>query len=73
MAWALYYIAKHPDVDAKIYEEIKAVLGNDDVDHTTMSDLVYVSLLLYESPQRRFRSDCAFAQSSQNLLLAPCG
>ena len=40
LTWAIYYIATHPELDKKMYEEIKAVLGDKDVDHTTIGDLV---------------------------------
>ena len=40
LAAAIYYIATHPDVDKKLFDEIKNVLGHKDVKETNISDLV---------------------------------
>lgn len=49
LAWALYFIASHPDVDKKVYEEIQTVLGDEDVDHTNMASLVYLRQVIDET------------------------
>ena len=40
LVWALYHIAKNPDVDRKIFEEMKTVLGKNNVDGANITDLV---------------------------------
>lgn len=40
LTWAFYFIATHPDVEQKVYEEIKAVLGEEDESYASMRDLV---------------------------------
>ena len=42
LAWGMYFIATHPEVDEKVYEEIQTVLGDEAVDHTNIGNLVYV-------------------------------
>ena len=42
LTWAIYYLAKYPEVDKKLYGEIKEVLGNDDVNALNIGELVYV-------------------------------
>lgn len=49
LAWGLYFIATHPEVDKKVYEEIKTVLGDEDVDHTNISSLVYLRQVIDET------------------------
>ena len=40
LACVIYFVATHPDVDKKLYEEIKTVLGDRKVDGTNMKDLM---------------------------------
>ena len=40
LACVIYYIATHSDVDKKLYEEIKTVLGDRKVDEINMKDLM---------------------------------
>lgn len=40
LTWCFYFLATHQDIQDKVYKEIKSVLGNDDVDHTNINDLV---------------------------------
>ena len=43
----MYFIATHPEVDKKVYEEIQTVLGDENVDHTNIGNLVYVLIKPY--------------------------
>ena len=43
----MYFIATHPEVDKKVYEEIQTVLGEETVDHTNIGNLVYVLINSY--------------------------
>ncbi|XP_052251216.1 cytochrome P450 20A1-like [Dreissena polymorpha] len=49
LSWCMYFLATHADVQEKVYGEIKTVLGTDDVDHTTINDLVYLRQVLDET------------------------
>lgn len=49
LTWALYFIATHPEVDQKVFEEIKTVLGDKDESYETMKDLVYLRQVLRET------------------------
>lgn len=49
LTWAFYFIATHPDVDQKVYEEIKAVLGEADESYASMKDLVYLRQVIDET------------------------
>ena len=40
LAWGFYFLATHPDVQEKVYKEVKEKLGKEDLDHTNMGDLV---------------------------------
>ena len=42
VAAALQYIASEPEVDRKLFEEIETVLGDKDVNGTSIDNLVYV-------------------------------
>ena len=35
----MFYVATHPEVDKKLYDEIKKVLGDKDVDGNSMDEL----------------------------------
>lgn len=49
LAWGMYFLATHQDCQDKVYEEIKSVLGDDDVDHTNMAELVYLRQVIDET------------------------
>lgn len=49
LACVIYYVATHPDVDKKLYEEIKTVLGDRKVDGINMKDLIYLRQVLDET------------------------
>ncbi|GFY45862.1 probable cytochrome P450 4d20 [Trichonephila inaurata madagascariensis] len=54
--WALYAIGLHPDVQAKLYEEIERIFGKDRNRHVTesdLNDLKYLECVLKET-QRLF-------------------
>ena len=40
LACVIYFVATHPDVDKKLYEEIKTALGDRKMDGTNMKDLM---------------------------------
>jgi cytochrome P450 len=40
LTWAVYFLASHPDIQEKVYEEITLVLGDDDVDSDSSASLV---------------------------------
>ena len=79
---ALYYVAKHPDVDDKLQEEIKKVLGEKNVDGSNIGDMMYVLLqhkvvyllrnaqkdLFTLCGRRRLRSVCAFPLANFSLI-----
>ena len=37
---ALYFVVTHPEVEGKLYDEIKSVLGDKDVDGSSVDQLV---------------------------------
>lgn len=39
LAWGVYFLATHQDVQEKVNKELKEKLGDDDVDHTNMGEL----------------------------------
>lgn len=43
----MYYIATHPDVDKKLYDEIEKVLGSKEIDGSNIKDLSYVLFFCY--------------------------
>ncbi|XP_064627811.1 cytochrome P450 20A1-like [Lineus longissimus] len=49
LSWAIYFLASHPDAQEKLYEEIKAVLGDDDVDSENASALIYLRQVIDET------------------------
>lgn len=49
LTWALYFVAKHPEVDGKIYQEINEVLGSENTNNGNISDLVYLKQVLDET------------------------
>ncbi|XP_052805884.1 cytochrome P450 20A1-like [Mya arenaria] len=49
LSWAFYFLGSHQDIQEKVYKEIKEKLGNDDVDFSTMNDLVYLSQVIDET------------------------
>ena len=40
LTWGFYFLATHQDLQEKLYKEIKDVLGEEDVDHTNINELV---------------------------------
>lgn len=46
---ALYHVATHPEVDSKLYSEIQTVLGDNDVDGTSISNLIYLRQFIDET------------------------
>ena len=38
----VYYVATHPEVDEKLQDEFKVILGDKNVDVTNIDKLVYV-------------------------------
>ncbi|KAJ8297840.1 hypothetical protein KUTeg_024371 [Tegillarca granosa] len=49
LIWCLYFLAKHQDLQDKVYEEIKTQLGNDEVDFDNIQKLRYTSQVLQET------------------------
>ncbi|XP_071812073.1 cytochrome P450 20A1-like [Apostichopus japonicus] len=50
LAWTLYFIATHTDVEEKLYQEISKVIGNrESVSHEDISKLKYLQQVLNES------------------------
>ncbi|XP_019875047.2 cytochrome P450 4d2-like [Aethina tumida] len=51
ISFTLYEIARHPDIQQKLYEEIVSVIGLDDVEMTTsqLHDLKYMEMVIKES------------------------
>jgi len=46
--WALYLLARHPDKQAKIQEEVDRLLGGKHVEPTQLKDLVYLDMFVKE-------------------------
>ena len=42
LTWAFYFLATHEDAQEKVVNEIKDVLGDDDVTGANANDLVWV-------------------------------
>ena len=40
LTWAIYYITTNPNVEQKLMEEVKSVLGDDDINHENIGDLL---------------------------------
>lgn len=49
MTWCFYFLATHPEVQDKVYKEIKKELGNNDVDFKNINDLSYTRQVLEET------------------------
>ncbi|XP_053373354.1 cytochrome P450 20A1-like [Mercenaria mercenaria] len=49
LSWAIYFLATHPDCQNKVVDEIKKVLGDDEVDHTSIGDLEYLRHVIDET------------------------
>nr|KAG5691795.1 hypothetical protein BaRGS_003191 [Batillaria attramentaria] len=50
LTWAIYFLAKNPDMQEQLYEEIKSQLGQTDgVTHDTISHLKYLRWVLDEA------------------------
>ncbi|XP_072027850.1 cytochrome P450 20A1-like [Amphiura filiformis] len=49
LAWTLYFIATHQDIQEKLHKEIESVLGDEDVDLSHITQLVYLRQVLDES------------------------
>ncbi|KAK7476474.1 hypothetical protein BaRGS_00032309 [Batillaria attramentaria] len=50
LTWAIYFVAKNPDMQEQLYEEIKSQLGKTDrVTHDTISRLKYLRWVLNEA------------------------
>lgn len=49
LTWAVYFLATHEDVQDKVYKEIKKVLGGNDVEPSSLKDLVYLRQVIDES------------------------
>ena len=47
LTWGFYFLASHPDVQEKVYEELVEVLDKEDVTHESIASLVYVFLNVY--------------------------
>ncbi|KAJ8313731.1 hypothetical protein KUTeg_008292, partial [Tegillarca granosa] len=43
LTWCFYFLAIHPEIQDKVYKEIKKELGNNDVDFQSINDLRYNS------------------------------
>ena len=39
MTWGIYFLASHPDVQDRLYDELIMVLGDKDVDPDTFKEL----------------------------------
>lgn len=42
----MYFLATHEDVQDKVYKEIKKVLGGNDVEPSSLKDLVWVNSVM---------------------------
>lgn len=49
LSWAFYFLATHPEVQEKAFQEIKKELGNQEVDHTNIDSLPYIRQILDET------------------------
>ncbi|KAH3717277.1 cytochrome P450 20A1-like [Dreissena polymorpha] len=50
LSWALYYLAQYPDIQERVYAEIRRVLGDQgNVDHTNVGEFQYVKQVLDET------------------------
>jgi len=49
MSWMTYLLCNHPEVEAKILEEIKTVVGDDDVHFENAKNLVYTTAAFMET------------------------
>ncbi|KAL4222448.1 hypothetical protein ACF0H5_018487 [Mactra antiquata] len=49
LSWCIYFLATHEEIQDKVYEEIKTVLDNEDVDHTNIGELVYIRQVIDET------------------------
>ncbi|KAH9513221.1 hypothetical protein Btru_034405, partial [Bulinus truncatus] len=50
LTWCIYFLATHKNVQTKVYQEIKKVLGDkEDVDNKTFGQLVYLNQVLNET------------------------
>lgn len=39
MVWCLYFLAKHPEIQEKVYKELEEVLGEEDIKPQVASEL----------------------------------
>jgi cytochrome P450 / NADPH-cytochrome P450 reductase len=49
MTWALYFIAKDPNVQQKLHEEIDHVLGDSELKFEQLSELHFLQCVLNET------------------------
>lgn len=49
LTWAIYFLATHEDVQDKVHKEIKKVLGSNDVEPSSLKELVYLRQVIDES------------------------
>eukprot|EP01124_Arcella_intermedia_P021533 TRINITY_DN3026_c0_g1_i1.p1 TRINITY_DN3026_c0_g1~~TRINITY_DN3026_c0_g1_i1.p1 ORF type:complete len:479 (-),score=111.90 TRINITY_DN3026_c0_g1_i1:41-1477(-) len=49
LTWTFYYLSQHPDVQKKVAQEIKEVLGNSPPTFENIKNLVYLKMVLYET------------------------
>lgn len=49
LAWGFYFLATHPEVQEKVYKEIKANIGTRGVDHTNIDSLSYTRQVVDET------------------------
>ncbi|XP_053374057.1 cytochrome P450 20A1-like [Mercenaria mercenaria] len=49
LSWGIYFLATHSDCQDKVVDEIRKVLGDDEVDHTNIGDLEYLRHVIDET------------------------
>jgi len=49
LTWTLYLLSKHPDVEEKLLNEIKQVVGSGEITNENLADLKYMKQVLDES------------------------
>jgi cytochrome P450 len=49
MSWTFYHLATHPEIQEKVYREVKEVFGNDTPAYAKLADLRYTRQVIEES------------------------
>jgi len=78
LSWAFYLLARHPDTQAKIQEEVDRILGGKHVEPHQLKDLVYLDMfvkevLRYGSPASTLVTRIAQSDTYLGKYLIPKG